>query len=186
MTGRLHIALSGFLLIVFFSVGIQTAYALDADPTLIATPDKKPFVMTVMGVRKAFPVAADTIRVEIGVASNPGAVQQLQSYRITSEDDPGYPYEDFIRPLTVARPKNARVLEVSVPEGFKSESRAGNTSEFYRETVDLKLPRPMQPGKTYAVITRGTGEFVVSAGRAAYEFRYDPDDISSRVYDMLF
>ncbi len=67
MTGRLHFILPAFVLLCLFPAGVPAAYALDADPVLIAAPDKKPFVMTVMGVRKAFPLADDVIRVEIGI-----------------------------------------------------------------------------------------------------------------------
>ena len=179
MTGRLHIALSGFLLIVFFSVGIQTAYALDADPTLIATPDKKPFVMTVMGVRKAFPVAEDTIRIEIGMASHPATFNEFSSFRIVSEDDPEYAYEKFVRPARISRPKGGGVMDAVVPAGFVPSSKSSNITEFKRETVDLKLHSPMLPGKSYAVVTRGSDSFVVSAGRAAYQFRFDPKDLAN-------
>ena len=173
MTGRLYSTLPALLLVSFLSVGIQTLQALDADPALLDTPDKKPFVMTVMGVRKAFPVAADVIRVEIGAASNTGPLKELSTYRIVSEDDPEYAYEKFVQPSDVTIPKNSSVMEVSVPSGFKAESRPANITEFKRETVDLKLHAPMLPGKTYAVITHGHGSDVLSAARAAYQFRFD-------------
>ncbi len=178
MTGRLHPALPAFSLVCLFLAGIPPVYAMDADKTLIAAPDKKPFVMTVMGVRKAFPVAADTIRVEIGMASNTGPFLELGAYRIVSEDDPEYAYEKFVRPSDVSFPKNHSVTELSVPEGFKAETNAANITDFKRETVDLKLHAPMRQGKTYAVVTRGSGSDVVSAGRAAYEFKFDAADIA--------
>lgn len=178
MIGRLHPVLPAFSLVSLFLAGALTVYALDADSSLIAAPDKKPFVMTVMGVRKAFPVAPDVIRVEIGMASNTGPLLELGAYRIVSEDDPEYAYEKFVRPADVTYPKNHTVTELSVPEGFKAENQAANVTEFKRETVDLKLHAPMQPGKTYAVVTRGSGSDVVSAGRAAYEFKFDAADIA--------
>ena len=178
MIGRLHPVLPAFSLVSLFFAGTSALYALDADPSLIAAPDKKPFVMTVMGVRNAFPVAPDVIRVEIGMASNTGPFLELGAYRIVSEDDPEYAYEKFVRPADVTYPKNHTVVELTVPEGFKSESKPANITEFKRETVDLKLHAPMQPGKTYAVVTRGNGSDVVSAGRAAYEFKYDAADIA--------
>ncbi len=178
MTGRLHFILPAFVLLCLFPAGVPAAYALDADPVLIAAPDKKPFVMTVMGVRKAFPVAADVIRVEIGMASNSGPFKELGGYRIVSEDDPEYAYEKFVRPADVTFPKNNSVVDVSVPERFKSESKPANITEFKREAVDLKLHAPMQPGKSYAVVTRGSGSDMVSAGRAACQFRFDPADIA--------
>ena len=178
MTGRLHFILPAFVLLCLFPAGVPAAYALDADPVLIAAPDKKPFVMTVMGVRKAFPLADDVIRVEIGMASNTGPFMVLDAYRIVSEDDPEYAYERFIRPADVTYPNNHSVMELSMPDGFKSESKPANITEFKRETVDLKLHAPMRQGKTYAVVTRGSGSDVVSAGRAAYEFKFDAADIA--------
>ena len=178
MTGRLHPALPAFSLVCLFLAGIPPVYAMDADKTLIAAPDKKPFVMTVMGVRKAFPIAEDVIRVEIGMASNTGPFKELGAYRIVSEDDPEYAYEKFVRPSDVSFPKNHSVTELSVPEGFKAETNAANITDFKRETVDLKLHAPMRQGKTYAVVTRGSGSDVVSAGRAAYEFKFDAADIA--------
>ena len=124
MTGRLHPVLPAFFLVCLFFAGVPAAYALDADPVLVAAPDKKPFVMTVMGVRKAFPVAADTIRVEIGMASNSGPFDDLQSYRIVSEDDPEYAYEKFVQPANVSFPSDHSITEAVVPDGFKSESKA--------------------------------------------------------------
>ena len=177
MTGRLHPVLPAFFLVCLFFAGVPAAYALDADPVLVAAPDKKPFVMTVMGVRKAFPVAADTIRVEIGMASNSGPFDDLQSYRIVSEDDPQYAYEKFIRPARVSFPKNNTAVEAVVPDGFKAENKAAGITEFKRYSVDLKLHVPMQPGKSYAVIGLGYGSDVLSGARTAYEFRYDPADI---------
>lgn len=178
MSGRLHPVLPAFALVYLFLAWGPFAYALDADPVLIAAPDKKPFVMTVMGVRKAFPIAEDVIRVEIGMASNTGPFKELGAYRIVSEDDPEYAYEKFVLPSDVTFPRNHSVAELSVPDGFKSESKPANITEFKRETVDLKLHAPMQSGKTYAVVTRGSGSDVVSAGRAAYEFKFDVGDIA--------
>jgi hypothetical protein len=180
MTGRLHPVFAfAALFLADLTVAISTAHALDADPTLLAAPDKKPFIMTVMGVRKAFPVAPDTIRVEVGAAANVDPLNELDAYRIVSEDDPEYAYESFIQPAAVSFPEDHSVTEASVPDGFKAESRTANVSEFKRETVDLKLHAPMQPGKTYAVITFGHETDVISAGRAAYRFRYDPEDIAN-------
>ncbi len=176
MTGRSYSVLSGLFLICLLNV-TGAALALDADPALISAPDKKPFVMTVMGVRKAFPVSDDTIRVEIGAASNSGVFNELGSFRIVSEDDPEYAYDSFVCPSDISFPKNDSVVEVTVPEKFKAESSSANITEFKRGTVDLKLHAPMQSGKTYAVVTRGHGTDVVSAGRAATQFRFDPADI---------
>jgi len=177
MTGRFTASFSALFMIVLLNMPGTAVFALDADPVLIAAPDKKPFIMTVMGVRKAFPVAADTIRVEIGMASNSGPLNELSAYRIVSEDDSEYAYEKFVQPADVSFPSEHSILEAAVPDGFKSESKESNITEFKRETVDLKLHAPMQAGKAYAVITHGRGSDVVSAGRAAYEFRYDPADI---------
>ncbi len=177
MTGRFNAVFSVLIAVVMTNASLQAAFALDADPALIAAPDKKPFVMTVMGVRKAFPVAADTIRVELGAAINSGPLNELSTYCIVSEDDPEYAYENFVQPFSVSFPKDHSVPEASVPKGFKSESKPANITEFKRETVDVKLHAPMQPGKSYAVIIYGYGSDVVSAGRAAYKFTYDPADI---------
>ena len=54
MTGNNRPVLFGLFFIVLPAVWLSAAYALDADPALLATPDKKPFIMTVMGIRKAF------------------------------------------------------------------------------------------------------------------------------------
>ena len=178
MTGRFHSIVSGLFPLALLTLPIPAAFALDADPVLLEAPDKKPFVMTVMGVRKAFPVAADVIRVEIGMASNSGPLQELDAYRIVSEDDPEFAYEKFVQPSDVTCPENHSVTELSVPKGFKAESKPADIREFKRETVDLKLHAPMQAGRTYAVVTRGHGSDVVSAGRASYQFKFDPADIA--------
>ena len=177
MTGRFYTVLSGLSLVCLLTMPAM-AFALDADPVLLAAPDKKPFIMTVMGVRKAFPVAQDKIRVEIGAASNSGPLKELNTFRIVSEDDPEYAYEKFIQPADVMQPADHSVTEAVVPDKFVAETKPASISEFKRETVDIKLHVPMQPGKTYAVICYGSGSDVVSAGRTAYEFRYDPADIS--------
>ncbi len=179
MTGRLRPAVSCLFLMCLFAAGMPATYALDADPALIAAPDKKPFVMTVMGVRNAFPAAADVIRVEVGAASNSSTLYELEAFRIMSEDDPEYAYEKFVQPAGISFPKDRSFPEVSAPKGFKSESKAANITEFKRESVDLKLHSPMQAGKTYAVVTRGHGSDVLSAGRAACQFRYDPAALSN-------
>ena len=176
MTGRSYI-LSGFFLVCLSGIPVPAASALDADPALLAAPDKKPFVMTVMGVRKAFPIAPDTIRVEVGAASNSGPLYELNAFRIVSEDDPEYAYERFVQPAEVSFPDNHSVTEAVVPEGFKAEAKEANITEFKRETVDVKLHAPMQPGKTYAVIVYGHGTDVISAGRAATEFLYEPENV---------
>ncbi len=176
MTGRLRAVLSGLFLTGLLSAGTPMVYALDADPVLLSAPDKKPFIMTIMGVRKAFPVADNVIRVELGMACNP--LTELSAYRIVSEDDPEFAYEKFVRPADVVRPKNNSFVEVSVPEKFKAVSTPANLRDFRRESVDLKLHAPMQPGKTYAVVTRGSGSDVVSGGRAACEFRFEPENIA--------
>ena len=151
MTGRYYI-LSGLFLVCLSGIHVPAASALDADPALLAAPDKKPFVMTVMGVRRAFPVASDTIRVEVGAATNSGPLYELNAFRIVSEDDPEYAYERFVQPAEVSFPDNHSVTEAVVPEGFKAESKEANITEFKRETVDVKLHAPMQPGRTYSVI----------------------------------
>ncbi len=179
MTGRFYpvFVFLGLFLVTLLFVRPSAACALDADPTLIAAPDKKPFVMTVMGVRKAFPVASDTIRVEIGAASSSVPLGDEEAFRIVSEDDPEYAYEKFVRPAGVSYQKDRSVLEASVPKTFKAISSAARIAEFRRETVDLKLHAPMKEGNKYAVVCHGTKD-VVSGGRTAFEFRYDPADIS--------
>ena len=179
MTGRFYAVFSVLFAVAMQNLPAPAANALDADPAMIAAPDKKPFVMTVMGVRKAFPVDADTIRVEIGMASNNGTFKELDAYRIVSEDDPEYAYEKFIQPARVVFPKGSKVTETTVPDGFKAQSKPANMAEFNRETVDLKLHSSMVPGKTYAVVTHGHGSDVVSAGRAAYQFRFEPEDLTN-------
>ena len=177
MTGRFYAVFSVLSVVALMNMPSPAAFALDADPALIAAPDKKPFVMTVMGVRKAFPVAADTIRVEIGAASNSAPLKELNAFRIVSKDDPEYAYENFVQPAFVSIPEDHSVRELEVPKGFKSDSKPSNVTEFRRETVDVKLHAPMQPGKSYSVIVYGHDSDVISAGRTAYEFRYDPSDI---------
>ena len=177
MTGRCYACFSALFVVAFLNMPGRTAFALDGDPVLLAAPDKKPFIMTVMGVRKAFPLAPDTIRVEVGAACNSGPLYELNAYRIVSEDDPEFAYEKFVAPVNTSFPARHSVTEVVAPKGFKAESGSANISEFKRDTVDIKLHTPMQAGKTYAVIVYGSGSDVISAGRVAYEFRYDPADI---------
>jgi len=176
MSGKKVSVLSGLFLAGLLSMS-PAVFALDADPAFLAAPDKKPFVMTEFGVRKAFPVAENVIRVEIGTASNTGPLRELSAYCIVSDDDPEYAYEHFVQPLSLSFPSGHNVTEAVVPSKFKSESRESNITEFKRETVDVKLHSPMQSGKTYSVIIYGAGSDVVSAGRTACSFRYDPADI---------
>ena len=154
------------------------ASALDADPALIEAPDKKPFTMTVFGLRKAFPIAEDAIRVEIGPATASGTLKELDSYRITSEDDPDFAYESFIKPVDVIVTEAGKVEEAVVPEGFKAETGGANITSFSRYTADLKLHTPMKPGCTYAVVAIGHGSDMVSAARTGFEFKYDPADLA--------
>jgi len=177
MTGRFYAVLSVLSAVALLNMPFPAASALDADPALIATPDKKPFVMTVMGLRTAFPVAPDTIRIELGAANNLDTLGELETYGIVSEDDPEYAYEKFVQPVVVSYPANHRVAEVDVPKGFTPEAKAANITTFRRDTVDLKLHSPMEQGKHYAVIVYGTHTGVTSAGRVAYEFCFDPADI---------
>lgn len=179
MTGRFHPVFSGLFLIALLSAPVPAAFALDADPVLLGAPDKKPFVMTVMGVRKAFAVAPDRIRVEIGIAANTSPLSALNAYRIVSEDDPEFAYEKFVRPESVSFPTGHLVTEAIVPEGFRAESAAANITSFSRETADLKLHAPMKPGRTYSVVIYGYGPDVISGGRTAAGFVYDPADIQS-------
>lgn len=172
-----------FFLFRMFFAGLLSVpvslFALDADPVLVGAPDKKPFIMTVMGVRRVFPVAPDMIRIEIGAASNSGPLGELSAYQIVSEDDPEYAYEKFVQPANVLFPKNRTTVDAVVPDGFKAEAKEANITEFKRETMDIQLHAPMQAGKSYSVIVFGSGSDVISAGRAAGKFRYDPADIQN-------
>ena len=176
MLDRLHAAVSGLLpaaLLILPSV----ASALDADRGIIEAPDKKPFVMTVFGLRKAYAAAEDVIRVEIGAASNISTHGELDSYRIVSEDDPEFAYEAFVMPVDVTALSRDGFEDAVVPRGFKAESDAGNVTKFKRSVVDLKLHAPMKPGRTYAVVAMGHEGSMVSAGRTGFEFQYRPEDL---------
>ena len=164
MSDRLHPVLSGLLPAVLLILP-AIASALDADTAIIDAPDKKPFVMTVFGLRKAFPVAEDTIRLEIGAATNASTHRELDSYRIVSDDDPDFAYEDFVMPAEATVVSGGQIEEAAVPDGFKAESGAANMTTFSRYTVDLKLHTPMKPGLTYAVVAMGHGSEMVSAAR---------------------
>ena len=177
MSDRLHPVLAGLLPAVLLILP-AAASALDADTAIVDAPDKKPFVMTVFGLRKAFPVAEDVIRLEIGAATSANTHRELDSYRIVSEDDPDFAYEDFVMPADVTVVSGGQIEEAAAPEGFKAESGAANISTFSRHTVDLKLHVPMKPGLTYAVVAMGHGSEMVSAGRTGYQFKFDPADLA--------
>ena len=177
MMERIFNAFSRFLPAILLILP-TAAPALDADQTVIDAPDKKEMVMTVFGLRKAFPVAEDVIRVEIGAATNGVTHGELDSYRIVSDDDPEFAYESFVTPANVSVVSGGTIKEADVPEGFKAESDAANITTFNRYTVDLKLHMPMQPGCTYAVVAMGHGSDMVSAGRTGYQFEFDPADIA--------
>ena len=178
MFERFRTVVFSVILPAFLTLLPAAASALDADPALIEAPDKKPFVMTVFGLRKAFPVAEDTIRVEVGPATASGTMKELDSYRITSVDDPDFAYESFIMPVDVTIRETGVVEEAVVPKGFKAEAGAANVSTFSRHTADLKLHTPLKEGCTYAVIAMGHETNMVSAGRAGIEFKYDPADLA--------
>ena len=178
MTERFHFRFFRFFLAGLLSVP-SVMFALDADPVLLDTPDKKPFIMTIMGVRKVYPVAPDMIRIEIGAACKTTPLKELNAFQIISEDDPEYAYEKFVQPANVSFPENCTAVEAVVPDGFKADVKEANVTEFKRETVDIQLHAPMQAGKTYAVILFGAGSDIISAGRTAGEFRYDPADIQN-------
>ncbi len=123
-----------------------------------AQPDLQPVVRQSLGVRGARAVSATELEVEIGLsvtdaAGNPGA------YRIMSETDPAYAYEQFAIPLT------AEVRQEEEAAGVKGAAFAS----FKRTLVKLTLPHPLRPGTPYQVIAQGVGQTMVTATHTAAE-----------------
>ena len=158
-----------FLLAVSF---VPAASALEADPEIVAAPDKTPYVMTVFGLRKAFPVAADRIRLELGSLSDREAGLAWESYRIVSDDDPEFAAAKNVRPLGVSGGRESFVSEVSRP----ISPTASYTPTYGRADIELKLHAPMKPGCTYSVIAADPA-LVHAGGRTGVSFRYDHADL---------
>lgn len=134
--------------------------------------DSKPYVMKMYGVRSAGAVSDTKIQVVIG-CSQTGAAFSKKSYRIISKDDPNYAYKKFVQPVDVKKIEDCE-REFAVPEGFSAPGGA-SIRFFLRSVVELTLPEPMVPGKTYTVVGQGEGGTMVTAAHTAHTFVYTPD-----------
>ncbi len=144
-----------------------------------ALPDLQPVVRQSLGVRSARALSATEVEVTIGLsvteaAGNPGA------YRILSDKDPAYAYQDFVLPLS------ATVERVVEAEGVKGTA----FPTFERTVVRLKLPHPLQPGVRYSVVAQGAGQVMVTATHTAADFVYQgqatawPDALNQAVIGL--
>lgn len=136
-------------------------------------PDVKPSVLQSYGVREAGARDALHIRVVLG-SSTTDAADEAGSWRIQSEQDPQYAYENFVCPESVEVVERTET-EFVVPPNFVAPSQCQTL--FGKRVVDLALPEPMSPGCTYSVV--GIGRMsdgkMVTSGKTAASFRYDPE-----------
>ena len=143
------------------------AWALESDPAIVSSPDKKPEIWKVYGVRRAEALDSKRIRLTIGHASNQGVLEGRTSYRIVSEDDPYYAYKNFVMPLKAVQLNKKKEKELSVPENVK-----GGIQVFNCYLVELQLPKKMEEGKTYSVVCLGVKELMVSSACTAAMLTY--------------
>lgn len=135
--------------------------------------DTKPMVMKQYGVRSAGAIAPDKILVVIG-CSQTGAAFGHKSYRIISSEDSNYAYNKFVMPIAAKKIESAK--EFVVPEGFAGPG-GGDIKAFTRSVVELTLPHPLIPGKTYTVMGQGEGGTMVTAAHTAHTFTYNPNEV---------
>ena len=150
--------------IFLLSLTIACSWALESDPGIVSSPDKKPAIWKVYGVRKAEAIDSKNIRLTIGHATNHGVLGKFNSYRIVSEEDPYYAYNRFVKPLKATVLNKGHEKELSVNEDEKQV--------FNRHLVALQLPKEMEEGKRYSVVCLGVDGLMVSSACTAATLIY--------------
>lgn len=130
--------------------------------------DVKPLALTVYGVRGAYAVDAQTVRVVLGASVGDGRAQ-AEAWRICSEEDARYAYEKFVRPAA-ARSVEERE-EFAFPEGFQEAEIC--TVPLRRHVIELRMPEALRPGCRYGLVAQGNGGAIVTAARSGAEFVYE-------------
>lgn len=133
-------------------------------------PDVKPLALEVYGVRGAYAIDANTLRVVIGASAGAGR-DHAWGYRITSEDDPNYAYEKFVFPVGASIVEEG--VEFPYPEEYAPPSDVA-TLPLNRTVVDLKLPTPLKTECHYGLVAQGDGGSIVTAAKSGAEFPGTP------------
>ena len=137
----------------------------DLRPFAHSNKDLKPFALRAYGVRCAYATGEKTVVVVLGAASGPGRAS-AEAYRITSDADPAYAYEKFVRPVS------ARIVEereeFPFPEGFKTPDAA--RVPLLRTVVELTLPHPLRLDTQYGLVAIGENGNMVTAAKSGCEF----------------
>ena len=177
---------------VFVAMGALTAavatsaFAAEMEPVI----DIKPLAGRVYGVRKAEATDASTIRVTLGASSTPVARKSADAWRVTSNDDADYAYEKFVKPLSVAEISDTE--EFTYPARFTGVKKWRRQPAMKKTVVELKLPKPMKPGKKYGVVAmgvflneRGDSECVTGAITGAFVGEdYQADGNAARIVGL--
>ena len=113
-----------------------------ADPV-----DLKPLVLESYGLRGAVALGSNTVVAVIGASATDNRAK-ASAWRIMSEEDPAYPYAEFVRP-TAAKdlPPDE---EFPLPPNFGAPGPGKN--RLKRHLVVLTLPKPLKPGVRYGLV----------------------------------
>jgi hypothetical protein len=131
------------LCIVHSALCIAASAAADAaDPV-----DLKPLVLESYGLRGAVALGSNTVVAVIGASATDNRAK-AGAWRIMSEEDPAYPYAEFVRP-TAAKdlPPDE---EFPLPPNFGAPAPGKN--RLKRHLVVLTLPKPLKPGVRYGLV----------------------------------
>ena len=145
----------------------HSAFSIAAAATAAADPvDLKPLALECYGVRGAAALNSNTVVAVIG-ASCLGNRDRASAWRITSEEDPAYAYEKFVRPAKAkALPED---VEFALPSNFGAPGPAQNPLK--RHLVVLTLPEALRPGVRYGLVA-GLDALVTGAKSGCY-FSWD-------------
>ena len=127
--------------------------------------DVKPAALEVYGLRGAYAIDEKTIIAIMG-ASGGRVMGQAEAWRITSEEDPAYAYENFIRPTGAWVRESPE--EFALPTGFTAPDVAN--MKLYRHKIQLTLPTALKPGCRYGLVAQGINGDVNSAAKSGTWF----------------
>ncbi len=149
------------LCIVHSALCIAAAEPQSADPV-----DLKPLALECYGLRGAAVLDSNTVVAVIGASctDNRG---RADAWRISSEEDPAYAYERFVRP------KEAKALpddvEFILPPNFGSPGPA--QQPLRRRLVVLTLPEALKPGVRYGLVAGLNA--TITGGKCGCHFIWD-------------
>ena len=127
---------------------VHSALCIAAEPPPAADPvDLKPLVLESYGLRGAVALGSNTVVAVIGASATDNRAK-AGAWRIMSEEDPAYPYAEFVRP-TAAKdlPPDE---EFPLPPNFGAPGPGKN--RLKRHLVVLTLPKPLKPGVRYGLV----------------------------------